>query len=79
MKNRILYKKEPKIEICYQVVITTGLVTCNLPRVQSLTSLITQIQSECTVQVSKGISVKGVRSCLVKIPRCFNHFLPLYP
>ncbi len=51
MTNRVQYKKEPKIEIFYQGVLTTRLVTCNLPRVQSLTSLITQIQWECSVQV----------------------------
>ncbi len=51
MKNRVPYKKEPKIEICYQGVITTRLVTCNLPSVQSLKSLIMQIQWECSFQV----------------------------
>ncbi len=51
MKNRVQYKKEPKIEICYQGVITTQLVTCNLHRVQCLKSLTMQIQWECSVQV----------------------------
>ncbi len=51
MKNRVEYKKEPKMEVCHQDVITTWLVTCNLPRVQSSMSLITQIQWECSVQV----------------------------
>ncbi len=35
----------------YQGVIKIRLVTCYLPRVHSLTSLITQIQWECLVQV----------------------------
>ncbi len=51
MKNRFHYIIGPKIEICYQDVITTLLVTCNLPRVQSLTSPLIQIQWECSVRV----------------------------
>ncbi len=33
MKSRVQYQKEPKIENYYQGVITTCLVTCNLPTV----------------------------------------------
>ncbi len=53
MKNKVPYKKDPMKEylFVYQIVITTRLVTCNLPRVQFLTSLIMQIQWECSVQV----------------------------
>ncbi len=51
MKSRVQYKKKTKIEICYQGVITTPLVTCNFLKVQSMTSLIMQIRRECLVQV----------------------------
>ncbi len=49
MKNKVHYKKEPTIEICYQVVIT--ICDLQLAQVQSLASLITKIQWECSVQV----------------------------
>ncbi len=32
MKNKVQYKIEPTIEICYEAVITTGQITCNLLR-----------------------------------------------
>ncbi len=53
MKSKVQYKKKGNNRnlLRYEAVITTRFVTHNLPRVQSLTSLITQIQWKCSVQV----------------------------
>ncbi len=55
MKIRVQYKKESKIEIYYQGIITTRLLTCNLRRVQSLMILITQIQWDHLMEVWEDV------------------------
>ncbi len=61
-------KKKPTIEICYIIKRYNHNSTSNLhlPRVQSLTSLITQIQLECSVQV-KAYSQSSIRLIFCKL------------
>ncbi len=63
MKNRVQYKKEPKIEICYRGIITIRLVTCKLPRVQSNFGTVfdksDNVNSMGMLSSSKGIPSKN--------------------
>ncbi len=58
MKNRVQYKKEPKIKIYFLGLISTWLVTCNMPRVVFHES--DNANSMGMLSPSKGIIVKEI-------------------